>query len=64
MGLCHTCAHHRKVGNRKGARFYLCQRSIDDPSYPRYPVLPKLECPGYEKGPDDPWATLSEEEDE
>lgn len=47
-GLCATCAHHRVVQNRRGSRFYLCERSRSDPSYPRYPPLPVLRCRGWE----------------
>lgn len=35
--------------------FYLCERSLTDPRYPKYPPLPVLSCPGYEPrgaGPD------------
>jgi hypothetical protein len=28
--------------------FVLCQRSIADPDYPRYPALPVLACRGFE----------------
>jgi hypothetical protein len=47
-GLCETCAHHRLVESRRGSRFHLCERSRDDPSFPRYPQLPVVECRGYE----------------
>jgi hypothetical protein len=36
-------------------RFYLCRRSADDPSFPRYPRLPVVACRGFEEGPEDPW---------
>jgi len=26
----------------------MCERSLSDPSFPRYPRLPVLECRGYE----------------
>jgi hypothetical protein len=26
----------------------MCERSLTDPSFPRYPRLPVLECRGYE----------------
>lgn len=53
-GLCADCRHHKVTGNRRGSRFYLCERSREDARYPRYPRLPVLSCPGYEKG-EDPW---------
>jgi hypothetical protein len=51
-GLCETCAHQRIVSNTRGSRFSLCERSREDPAYPRYPRLPVLECAGYERRAD------------
>jgi hypothetical protein len=48
-GLCDTCAHQRIVRNTRGSSFSLCERSRTDPAYPRYPRLPVIECPGYER---------------
>ena len=62
-GLCEDCAHHRVIVNRRGSRFYLCERSKHDARYPRYPPLPVLACRGYEQGPPDPWAAYEEEDD-
>lgn len=47
-GLCASCAHARVIHTRTGSRFYHCQRSHDDPDYPRYPRLPVLRCTGYD----------------
>ena len=47
-GLCETCRHKREVRNTRGSLFFLCERSREDPAYPRYPRLPVLECAGYE----------------
>ena len=55
-GLCVRCRHVRVTGNRRGSRFYLCERSKDDARFPRYPPLPVLSCPGYEEAGPDPWA--------
>jgi hypothetical protein len=46
-GLCETCFFQRVVTNTRGSRFSLCNRSREDPSYPRYPRLPVLECDGH-----------------
>jgi hypothetical protein len=46
-GLCDSCAFQRQVPNTRGSVFSLCNRSRDDPSYPRYPRLPVLDCAGY-----------------
>ena len=52
IGLCADCQHCRTVKNdRKSGRstFYLCRRSLTEPEYPKYPPLPVLRCPGYER---------------
>jgi hypothetical protein len=36
------------VKNTRGSTFSLCERSREDPAYPRYPRLPVLECVGYD----------------
>ena len=51
-GLCDTCSYQRVVTNTRGSRFSLCERSREDPAYPRYPRLPVLECAGYERRAD------------
>ena len=61
VGLCAVCAHHRITGNHRGSRFYLCERSKDDPRYRRYPPLPVLACPGFEQAPPDPWEGYSDD---
>jgi hypothetical protein len=48
-GLCDSCAFQRVVPNTRGSVFSLCNRSREDPAYPRYPRLPVLDCPGYER---------------
>ena len=53
LGLCETCRHGRKVSSKRGSGFLLCRRSIDDPSYPKYPRTPVIQCPGY-AGPGEP----------
>ena len=47
-GLCDRCQHQRLVPNTRGSVFSLCERSREDPAYPRYPRLPVLSCPGFE----------------
>lgn len=48
VGLCSVCRHVKVAGNRRGSLFYLCQRSAEDPAFPRYPGLPVLACRGFE----------------
>jgi hypothetical protein len=50
-GLCNSCRHQQVVPNTRGSVFSLCRRSRDEPDrFPRYPRLPVLRCPGYERG--------------
>ena len=48
-GLCGTCAFARLVTSSRGSSFVLCGRSEDDPRFAKYPPLPMLACPGYER---------------
>lgn len=54
-GLCGFCVHHRRVGNRRGSIFWMCERSRTDARYPKYPPLPVRTCPGFEGGGQDPY---------
>lgn len=49
-GLCADCVHARRVESERGSIFILCEKSASDPSFPKYPRLPVVECRGYEKG--------------
>ncbi len=49
VGLCADCQFMRRIESDRGSIFYLCQRSATDPSFPKYPRLPVLECTGYER---------------
>jgi hypothetical protein len=48
-GLCGRCRHQQTLRNTRGSVFSLCRRSRTDPAYPRYPRVPVLACPGYER---------------
>jgi hypothetical protein len=48
-GLCAHCVHVKIIVSARGTRFYLCRKSEHDPSFPRYPRIPVLECRGYER---------------
>jgi hypothetical protein len=51
-GLCDSCRHQQIVRNARGSQFSLCRRSRNEPDrFPRYPRLPVLACPGYERRP-------------
>ena len=45
-GLCESCRNARVVQTRTST-FYLCELSVVDPAFPRYPGLPVLRCSGY-----------------
>ena len=47
-GLCDSCRHQQLVPNTRGSVFSLCLRSRTDPTYPRYPPVPVIACPGHE----------------
>jgi len=48
-GLCADCANVQKIRSDRGSEFILCELSATDPNFPKYPRLPVLSCPGYEK---------------
>src|SRR5579859_6613052 len=48
-GLCADCAHALAIESDRGSAFLLCQLSRSDPRLAKYPRLPVLSCPGYEK---------------
>jgi len=48
-GLCADCRNMRRIASDRGSIFYMCALSATDPSFPKYPRLPVLECAGYEK---------------
>ncbi len=48
IGLCAECRFARIIVSDRGSRFYFCDKSAVDPSFPKYPRLPVLRCAGYE----------------
>ena len=49
VGLCATCIWVQIVKSRRGSEFYRCKRADVDSRFVRYPALPVLRCPGYER---------------
>jgi hypothetical protein len=47
--LCETCAWMREVVTPKGSRFLLCQLSVANPDYRKYPPQPVVRCEGYQE---------------
>jgi len=37
------------IRNTRGSSFSLCERSLHDDRYDKYPRLPVLRCPGHER---------------
>jgi hypothetical protein len=46
-GLCNACVHQRVVGTTRGSVFSLCEKSKEDPRFPKYPRIPVVECDGF-----------------
>jgi hypothetical protein len=47
VGLCENCKFVRRMESDRGSIFYMCQRSLTDATFPKYPRLPVLLCRGY-----------------
>lgn len=50
-GLCGNCRNARVIHSRRGSRFYMCLLSRTDPRFRKYPVLPVLQCSGFQPPP-------------
>jgi hypothetical protein len=48
-GLCADCVHARHIESDRNSVFLLCNLSLTDARFPKYPRLPVLSCDGYEK---------------
>ncbi len=48
-GLCADCVHARRIESGRGSVFILCELSLTDLRFPKYPRLPVLSCEGYKK---------------
>jgi hypothetical protein len=46
-GLCAACSFARKLSTKSSSTIYLCERSKDEPRFPKYPSLPVLRCDGF-----------------
>ena len=47
--MCDSCRHQKLIRTGRGSVFSMCERSKREPAYPKYPRLPVLACPGYER---------------
>jgi hypothetical protein len=48
-GLCGDCTLALRIQSDRGSLFFQCQLSFTDPRFAKYPRLPVLTCPGYQK---------------
>jgi hypothetical protein len=46
-GLCGDCVHARRIESSRGSVFFLCELSLTDPHFQKYPRIPVLSCSGY-----------------
>ncbi|WP_146373732.1 hypothetical protein [Symmachiella macrocystis] len=46
--LCRTCHHRRDIVSGTGSRFVLCELSLTDPRFAKYPPQPLFRCAGYQ----------------
>ena len=47
--LCEYCCHVKEVVSGKGSRFLLCQKSVADQRFRKYPPQPVIQCDGFEQ---------------
>jgi hypothetical protein len=52
VGLCADCVYSHNVKSDRGSVFLLCELSRKDRRFAKYPRLPVVSCPGYEKKPE------------
>lgn len=55
--LCEYCRHLKEVVSGKGSRFLLCQKSVSDDRFVRYPPQPVVECIGFQRRQDSEGST-------
>ena len=60
QSLCETCKNTREAHTAR-SRFLLCELSVTNAAYPKYPPQPVVRCDGYQNkdgatqdNPDDP----------
>jgi hypothetical protein len=49
VGLCATCKYVHLLKSAKGSFFLRCNLAKTDPRFQKYPVLPVLQCAGFER---------------
>ena len=46
-GLCADCTNARRIESARSSVFFLCELSLTDPHFPKYPRLPVISCSGF-----------------
>jgi hypothetical protein len=49
VSLCLDCVHAKRVEGKEDTFYSLCELSFANRTFPKYPRLPVLRCPGYVK---------------
>lgn len=47
FGLCENCHYAKLINNARGSQFLLCKAHKENPSMPKYPNIPVVNCPAY-----------------
>jgi hypothetical protein len=47
--LCFDCVNAQRIQSDRGSTFYRCKLSDTEPSFPKYPRLPVLNCTGFSR---------------
>ncbi len=47
--LCELCCHLKEVLSGKGSRFLMCQKSVTDNRFAKYPPQPVIQCAAFEQ---------------
>lgn len=47
--LCDFCVSAKEVISGKGSRFLLCQKSLEDRRFAKYPPQPVVDCEAFER---------------
>ncbi len=63
ISLCISCQHVRLIQTPKGSRFLLCNRSLADSAFHKYPPQPVRLCAGFIDRPPEPKAEESPDSD-
>jgi len=49
FGLCTACRFAREVRSAKDRIYILCEQSLTDPRFAKYPAIPVEHCEGYQQ---------------